>query len=97
MQYVQLAELAQLPKLTTVYLHYNSWEKPLRAAGADVDAEAEADDTGSLVVVDRSCFRPVGWSVHYRPRSEELLSKAEYTASVLEALPRLGQLDDTYR
>ena len=41
--------------------------------------------------------RPVGWSVHYPPKPEELLSKAEYKRQVLEALPKLEQLDDTYR
>ena len=31
------------------------------------------------------------------PSLEELLSKAEYKRQVLEALPKLEQLDDTYR
>lgn len=89
---MQLAELEKLPKLTTVYLHYNFWEKPL-----DIEAAATGAPGDASVVVDRHCFRPAGWNVHYRPRPEDLLSKAEYTANVLQVLPRLGQLDDTYR
>ena len=58
----QLAELTKLPKLTTVYLHYNKWEKnpqpPPPAAGAG--AAADADDAaagGGGRSLDRTCYR----------------------------------------
>ena len=74
----QLEELVKLPKLTTVYLHYNGYLKVPQP-------------------VEVAAFQPAGWSVHYPTPKEGLLAKGEYTAKVLEVLPRLEQLDDTYR
>ena len=80
----QLPEtLAELVKLPALTTVYLHYNHWAAAAAGGAEGEQE--------------HRPVGWSVHYPPKPEELLSKAEYKRQVLEALPKLEQLDDTYR
>jgi hypothetical protein len=98
---IVLGELAALPMLETLYLHYNRWEQQPPQPPDDDSNEASASSNAAAAAAaavtsgaEGGRYRPLGWSLHYPPPPAEPLASHEYRAAVLSALPSLQQLDD---
>ena len=94
-----LEQLGSLPKLTTLYLHYNPWlegsasDDCEKAAAAAEVAAATAESVASTI----TGFTPACWDLHYPAPTGALMKPPEYKAAVTARLPQLEQLDDTFR
>ena len=94
-----LDQLEALPKLTTLYLHYNLWLQGSTSNDCDeAAAAAEVAAAAALTVASTvTGFTPGGWDLHYPAPTAPRMKADEYKAAVTARLPKLEQLDDTFR